>query len=147
MEAVEPSVETAMAAYRRCWSALRQTAEPAWAQLSLTASQLKCLLLLDIRQSMTIGQLADILMMSRSSASITIDQLVQLGLVARSEDPSDRRRTLVCPTPEGFELSARLHQGDEEFMRIWFERMRHKDLEALTSGLEAFARVVELTLS
>ena len=140
-------VDSIVEEYRRFSVALRQTAEPHWKDLTLTLSQLKCLLLLETRQSMTIGQVAEILTMSRSSASITIDQLVQLGLVSRTEDSEDRRRTNVSPTAHGYALAARLHQGDEDFMRIWFERMAPKDQIALRTGLAALAGVIEEALT
>lgn len=135
-------VDEAVEVYRRYWSALLQAAEPMWAQLDLTISQLKTLVLLESRGAITIGQVAEILGMGRSSASITVDQLVQLGHVSRTEDPDDRRRTNVCLTPDGRTLIARLHQGDEAFMRAWFERLDKEDLVALRGGLAALERVM-----
>jgi DNA-binding MarR family transcriptional regulator len=147
MDEHQQLVDSLSEAYRRFWMALRQTAEPVWADLSLTISQLKCLVLLELRGSMAIGQVADLLAMSRSSASITIDQLVQQGLVSRTEDKEDRRRTIVCLTPQGYDLAARLHQGDEAFMRQWFERLTPVDMEALRNGLVAVADAIEATLA
>lgn len=135
-------VDEVVITYRHYWTALLQAAEPMWAQLDLTISQLKALVLLKARGAITIGQVAEILGMGRSSASITIDQLVQLGLVVRTEDPDDRRRTNVCLTADGRSRVQRLHQGDEEFMRGWFERLRKEDLIALRSGLAALAHVM-----
>jgi DNA-binding MarR family transcriptional regulator len=135
-------VDQAVETYRAYWTALLQAAEPMWAQLDLTISQLKSLVLLEARGAITIGQVAEILGMGRSSASITIDQMVQLGLVARTEDQDDRRRTNVCLTPEGRTLIARLHQGDEEYMREWFERLSKDDLIALRRGLAALEQVM-----
>ena len=138
-------VDEAVDAYRCYWTALLQAAEPLWSQLDLTVSQLKCLVLLEARDTLTIGQVADILAIGRSSASITIDQLVKLGLVARTEDQDDRRRTIVRLIPEGSSRIARLHQGDEEFMRAWFERMDKDHLIALRAGLAALAQVIAST--
>jgi DNA-binding MarR family transcriptional regulator len=140
-------VESLSEAYRRFWVALRQTSEPVWADLSLTISQLKCLVLLELRGSMAVGQVADLLGMSRSSASITIDQLVQQDLVSRTEDREDRRRTIVCLTAQGYELAACLHQGDEAYMRQWFQRLAPAEMEALRNGLVALAGVIESSLT
>jgi DNA-binding MarR family transcriptional regulator len=79
-------VETAVDAYRRYWVALLAASKPGWELLDLTISQLKTIVVLECRGAITIGQVAEILGMSRSSASIVIEQLVQLGLVARTED-------------------------------------------------------------
>jgi DNA-binding MarR family transcriptional regulator len=135
-------VDEAIEAYRTYWTALLQAAEPMWAQLELTISQLKCLVLIETRETLTIGQVAEVLGMSRSSASITIDQLVQLGLVGRTEDQEDRRRTIVCLTTEGRTRISRLRQGDEQYMRDWFERMDKDHLAALRIGLAALAQVM-----
>lgn len=135
-------LDAAVEAYRQMWTALRQTAEPQWAQLELTISQLKGLLLLEVRGSLTISQVADILEIGKPSASMLIEQLVQLGLVERTEDPADRRRSIVCLTERGTGLAERLHQGDEAQMRSWFERMSSEDLSALDRGMRALADVI-----
>ena len=135
-------VEETVEAYRASWTAIRQTAEAYWAQLELTASQLKALILLEIRRQMTIGQVATMMSIGRPSASILIEQMVQLRLVERTEDPADRRRTLVCLTRDGAELAARLHRGDEESMREWFDRIGNDDLAALRQGLCALATAI-----
>jgi DNA-binding MarR family transcriptional regulator len=140
-------VGEALAAYRRSWAVLRQSAKAAWAQLDLTLSQLKGLLLLDARGLMTIGELADVLEIGRPSASILIEQLVQRGLVERAEDPSDRRRTLIRLTASADTLVSSLYQGDEAFMCAWFDRLANADLEALTRGFIALVESFDPSLT
>ncbi len=126
-------------AYRRYWTALLQAAEPVWSGLDLTISQLKGLILLEARGEHSVSGIATALGMGRPSASILVEQLVQLGLVQRTEDSEDRRRAVVVLTPEGQELTARFHRGDEQFMRDRFVRMTDDDLRALKQGLHALA--------
>jgi DNA-binding MarR family transcriptional regulator len=135
-------VDQAVEAYQASWIALRQTAEEYWAQLELTAPQLKALILLEIRRQMTIGQIATMMNIGRPSASILIEQMVQLRLVVRTEDPADRRRTLVCLTRHGADLAAKLHRGDEDTMRQWFDRICNEDLSALSRGMRALAEAI-----
>lgn len=135
-------LEEATEAYRLYWEALRRTAEPAWSQLELTLSQLKAMLVLDTRGPMTISQVGAILMISRPSASILIDQLVQLGMVDRTTDQADRRRAIVVLTTQGVDLVHRLTRGDQEFMRTWFECMHDEDLAALSRGMRALATAI-----
>src|SRR5260370_36773899 len=111
----ERVVNETLEAYRQAFLALRQYAEPAWTQLDLTLSQVKALLLLDVRGSMTIGKLASVMEIGRPSASILIEQLVQLRPVVRTEDLADRRRTLCCLSEEGYYLVERLMNGDQAF--------------------------------
>jgi len=60
-------------------------------------------------------------------------------VVTRTEDPTDRRRTLVDLTPTGVELIARLRQGNEAHFRALIERLTENDLNALAQGIEALA--------
>lgn len=139
-------VQEALSAYRRCWTVLRQSAKPAWAQLDLTIMQLKGLLFLDARGLMTIGELANVLAISRPSASILIEQLVQRGLVVREEDPLDRRRTLIRLTAQADALVCSLYQGNETFMQAWLNRLSNADLAALTRGIAALVESFDPSL-
>ena len=56
----------------------------------------------------TPSSLAAKMRMSRPSVSQMVDRLVRLRLVARAEDPTDRRRKTVSVTPKGRSLLARL---------------------------------------
>lgn len=134
-------IEEVVTSYRRYWTALLQRAEPLWSQLDLTILQLKGLILLEARDELTVGGIATALGIGRPSASILVEQLVQLGLATRAEDSSDRRRSLVCLTTEGRDLAAKLHRGDEQHMQRVFERMCTAELLALKKGLEAITDV------
>jgi DNA-binding MarR family transcriptional regulator len=137
--------EETLAAYREYWTTMLQFAEPFWFQLELTISQLKGLILLEVRKEITVGGIADALGVGRPSASILVEQLVQLQLATRAEDPTDRRRSLVCLTDEGRELAARLHRGEEQAMSAVFDRLHPEELSALTVGLNALtAAMIEV---
>jgi DNA-binding MarR family transcriptional regulator len=137
-----PLIEATVVAYRRYWTALLQSAEPMWSQLDLTILQLKGLILLEVRDRITIGGIADGLGIGRPSASIIVEQLVQLGLVTRVEDTADRRRSLVGLSDNGRDLVARLHRGDEQHMESMFDRLCENDLVALTQGLNALTGAI-----
>src|SRR5437879_5189810 len=123
-----PLIDDTVIAYRRFWTALLQSAEPIWSQLDLTILQLKGLILLEVRDQITIGGIADALGIGRPSASIIVEQLVQLGLVTRVEDTIDRRRSLVGLSNSGRDLVARLHRGDEQHMESMFQCLQQNDL-------------------
>lgn len=143
----ERLVADALVAYRQSWTALRQASEATWTQLELTVSQLKALLLIEARDFMTISEVADMMGIGRSSASILIDQLVQLSLVNRTEDQTDRRRTLVSLTEQAHDLAGRLYQCDQEYMHALFERIGDDDLRALSRGLRAIALATPATMA
>lgn len=60
--------------------------------------------------SLAVGELAELLGIGNPAASVLVQQLVEQGLVVRSEDVHDRRRTLVTLTEPG----ARLIRGQRE---------------------------------
>jgi DNA-binding MarR family transcriptional regulator len=141
-DADSPIIQNMVLAYRDYWTELLQAAEPIWSGLDLTISQLKGLILLEVHDALTVGDVADHLAIRRPSASILVEQLVQLGLANRTEDSEDRRRAIVGLTTEGKALAARLHRGDEEFMATRFVRLTTEQLEALTLGLNALTRAL-----
>jgi DNA-binding MarR family transcriptional regulator len=51
-----------------------------------------------------VGDIANQMSISNAAASQLVDKLVQLGLVARSEDPVDRRAKRLSITPKGTRL-------------------------------------------
>jgi DNA-binding MarR family transcriptional regulator len=111
-------------------------------QHDLTISQLKALVILDARGSLTVSQVASRLGIGRPSASILVEQLVQLNLVVREEDRVDRRRSLVSLTVAGREFMERLyHQYDP--LGGWLEQLPDHDLESLAGGFRALTEVIE----
>jgi len=112
-----------------------------WVQLDLTIGQVKTLMLLAGKPDQTVSQVAERLGSGKPTASILIDRLVQLGLVRRSEDANDRRRTLVSLTDAGSDLVTRLRQGNLDQLVEWLQAMAPADLAALRHGLEALAAI------
>lgn len=130
-------VQQALQAQKQIFMAMQAAAEPAWLQLDLTMAQLKGLVLLAHDGPLTIGEMARALGIGRPAASILVDRLVELGLIERTEDPVDRRRTFARLTPKAEELVAQLRQGGRERMREWLGRLSDDDLAALVHALHA----------
>jgi DNA-binding MarR family transcriptional regulator len=105
--------------------------------------QLRTLMALAADGSMTVSAMAERLGIAKPTASILIDRLVHIGDAVRSEDPEDRRRTLVALTPAGVALVARLRNGQSERFERWLAAMRPDDLAALTQGMQALAAIAE----
>jgi DNA-binding MarR family transcriptional regulator len=122
----------------RCISSM-QTME--WAHLDLSIGQLKILMILAGHQGMTISQIAAAIGIGKSATSILVERLVQLGIVQRTEDANDRRRTLVTFTHAGSDLATRLRQGNIDRLVQWYSALAPDDLAALRRGLEALVAV------
>src|SRR5690348_572947 len=110
--------------------------------IDLSMGQLRTLVALATLQAVNISTLAETLEVSKPTASTLVDQLVQRGLVERTEDAEDRRRTLVALSQAGSTMMAQLRQeGPPERMAQWLEAMNPDDLAALTRGTQALAAI------
>lgn len=140
---VREAIEAIVAAQHRIAHSMFQASVPDWIQLDLTMGQLRTLMALAADGPMTVSEVADTLAISKPTASILIDRLVQAGDAGRTEDPDDRRRTLVALTAAGFALVARLRQGKSERYERLLAAMHPDDLAALTRGMQALAAIAE----
>jgi DNA-binding MarR family transcriptional regulator len=92
---------------------------------------------------MVIGHLAHRLGIGVSTGGHLVDKLVQAGLVERTEDSEDRRRTLAQLTPAGEELCAHLFDNMGRQMPSLIREMSEEDQAALLQGLRALVHVIE----
>jgi MarR family transcriptional regulator for hemolysin len=84
------------------------------------------------------GVLAEMLSLEPSSLVRVVDQLIQSGLVARHDDPLDRRAKILCLTDEGHKTAALMDQALTPFRRKLFGGFDPADVEAclrVLSGL------------
>jgi DNA-binding MarR family transcriptional regulator len=114
-----------------------------WMQLDLTIAHVRALTLLSADGETTISEIAARLDIGKPASSILVDRLVHLGLARRTEDASDRRRTLVTLTDAGNELVTRLRQGNLDRFAQWLQAMTPDDLTALRRGLEALRAIAD----
>jgi DNA-binding MarR family transcriptional regulator len=137
------AIQAAIAAQKQISHCLFSGNIPEWVHLELSMGQLKTLMTLASKEALTVSGLAETLNVGKPAASILVDRLVQLGLVERTEDPEDRRRTLVTLTEAGIDLVARLRQGGPGRMLRWLEQLDDEDLAALVRGMRALAAFAE----
>jgi DNA-binding MarR family transcriptional regulator len=79
-------------------------------RLGVNRTDLRCLDLLEQRQPMTAGALAEASGLTSGAVTFVIDRLAQAGLVVRRRDTNDRRRVLVELAPLGEERAWALHE-------------------------------------
>ena len=78
-------------------------------EAGLSMPQLVTLHLLAHAGGRPVGEIGHRLRLSPAATSHLVDRLVQAGLVARAEDPHDRRSRLLAITPEGRRLVDRIN--------------------------------------
>jgi DNA-binding MarR family transcriptional regulator len=87
----------------------------------------------------TIGQVAAVLGIAQPTASLLVERLARLGLVERTGDPGDRRKTLVRPTPTGEAILTTWRGDVHERLAVRLAQLSDDDLRSLTRGLRALA--------
>jgi DNA-binding MarR family transcriptional regulator len=112
--------------------------------VDLTMTQLRALMLVRLDGPYAIGELSRVLGVSQPSCSQLVDRLEERGLVARQDDPGDRRVTLVGVTRAGAELVDDLWHFREDLVEESLRMMDPTDVEALSLGLTALIAAAQV---
>ncbi|MCO8272134.1 MarR family transcriptional regulator [Actinoplanes sp. TRM 88003] len=100
----------------------------------LTLSQLRILMLLARHGSVPGSELAAMVGIGAAALTGMIDRLVVQDLVARAEDPHDRRVRRIALTRAGRELIASIFNAGEEKMRTLLSRLSAEELEVVAQA-------------
>ncbi len=90
-----------------------------------------------------IGELADELLMKRSTISGMVDRLVQRGLIERSDHPADRRVVLLMLTADGEQTLEQATADAAAFLEAVLQSMTDGEVRDLTRLLDQFVSAVE----
>ncbi len=137
----QPSVDEALAAYKRVHRALLTSTAARWRDLDISMQQLRALYLLRDEEEASVGRLAELFGIGLPAASLLADRLVRSGFVERRGDPADRRRVLLSLTRAGGKLVTDLREGSNSLLRRWMASLSGEDLVALSRGWRALANV------
>lgn len=89
-----------------------------------------------------VGDVAAMTMTHVSSASRTVDALVEDGLLLREQDPSDRRAVILSLTPAGEQRMARFGELQIELMDAALRNFDEDELAEFSSRMSLFGRGV-----
>src|SRR5215211_8732922 len=104
-------VSTIVQSYMELFTAMQFNAVSHWLMHELTFAQARALFILAARKELTVSQLAKLLDVGNPTASILVQQLVERGLVTRTEHETDRRHTILRLSPTGEEIGAGRRQA------------------------------------
>lgn len=77
------------------------------AEFDLTPHQMHILRMLHERETLPMGQIAELLFCDASNVTLLVDRLEERGLIERRPDPADRRVKQIAVTPAGRRLQKR----------------------------------------
>ena len=136
-------VSTIVNAYMELFVTMQFNAVSHWLMLELTFAQARALIILAVRKELTVSQLAKLLGVGNPTASILVQQLVERGLVTRTEDPGDRRQTVIRLSDQGAEIGVGRRKQREKQWQGWLSHLSDEDLSALARGLTAIVEVIK----
>ena len=136
-------ISTIVQSYMDLFIAMQFNAVSHWLMLELTFAQARALFILAARKELTVSQLAKLLGVGNPTASILVQQLVERGLVTRTEHPTDRRHTILSLSPKGAEIGAGRREAREKQWQRWLSNLSNEELSALARGLSALTTVVK----
>lgn len=114
------------------------------APLGLTPAQAEVISCLRAGGAMSLNELGKLLVCETGSPSRLVDTLVGREIVARREDPADRRRVTLELTADGARLAAELLQVEDQ-LHAWIgERLGADNVATLVDHLR---RITEGTAS
>lgn len=116
-------------AYQRAVDEMDQAAIEA---LGINRSDGRCLDVLQEREPMTAGALAEELGLTTGAVTTLLDRLEKAGYVRRVRDAGDRRRVLVELTPRARERLGELYGPMAELGRGWLEPYSNEEVAMLT---------------
>ena len=76
----------------------------------LSAQQMNMILMVRVRQAVSVSELAGLLGVSPPSVSAMVDRLVERGMLTRTPNDRDRRKVEIRVSPEAIEEIARVEE-------------------------------------
>lgn len=110
----------------------------ALAPLGITPAQAEALIVLQMAQPISLGDLGDLLIAEGGHPSRLVDRLVRNGWVARRVAEDDRRRLVLSLTPEGFELTERIRVTREQLCEDKRSLLEQTDLSPIMALFEGY---------
>lgn len=107
----------------------------------VTTPQLRVLMLIATAGPRNLGDVAAELSVHPSNATRTCERLVQAGLVARTDDPRDRRFVRLTLTPRGSALVDTVLTHRRAAFAAVLDRMPAEQRASVTDAFAVFARV------
>jgi DNA-binding MarR family transcriptional regulator len=113
--------------------------------VEITMAQAKLLYVVISGGPQSLSEIAGHLGISTSTASGAVDHLVQLGLLARTDDPRNRRQVRVSATPKGIQTIEQMRDLGSRHFRNLIERLGERDLRTIERAIRVLTAAIPVT--
>ena len=132
-----PAAEPSLAElYLRTAHRIRRRSAPSYDQFGLTEAQARALRVISRYERPRMADLAQALEVVPRSITSMVDTLESAGFVARQNDPTDRRATIVVLTSAGQDVLSRVGRMRAEAAEQLFAKLGAEEQSALRHILE-----------
>lgn len=113
--------------------------------LGVTGGQVSLLFQISRHRGIGVRDLAALERMSPAAMSGYVDRLERAGLVAKTQDPHDRRRQGLSVTDEGERVLRSVKSRRTAWLAARLERLPQEEVEAIDAAVEPLLRLIEET--
>ena len=131
----DADLDRVVAVFDRLMHRLMAGHAPELNAIELTMSQTKAMYVVLAAGQLRMTELATRLGITSSTATGVVDGLVGMGLLARREDPADRRQVVVTATPEAETTLEHFRELNSRRMRQMLSHVAADDLELIERAL------------
>ena len=104
-----------------------------------TPAQIRALGFLNVERTKTVGELADLMGVTISTASGLVDKLVDEQLVERSMNPDDRRQVLVRLAPAAVEMKNEIQEIRRRQVKAALDTLEGDRHDCFLESIQAIA--------
>ncbi len=132
-----------MAGFDAFMHRMSSTHAPEFIEVGVTMSQAKVLYLVHAAGELRMSELSARLGVTLSTTSGLVDRLVDSGLLARRDDPADRRQVVLRITDGGIDQLDRLRELNAYHLGLMLSRVRDADLPVIERAIEVLTAVAD----
>jgi DNA-binding MarR family transcriptional regulator len=136
-------IDRVLASYELLMHRIASSHAPDLMEVGVTMSQAKVMYLVAAGQGMRMSELAVHLGVSISTMSGLVDRLVDHGLLARHDDPADRRQVVVTITATGSGHLERFRELNAAQMRRLLARLEDAELDVVERATRLLAAAAD----
>jgi len=136
------AVERAIAALDDLLRGIAPGHAPEFLEIGVTMPQAKVLYLVGLTGRLRMSELASRLGVSLSTVSGLVERLCERELVARHDDPADRRQVVVTATPAGIDLLDHFSELNAAHVRRLLASLDDDDLAVVERAFRLLAGVM-----